>query len=187
MAAIADGLAERGVATLRYQFPYMEKGGKRVDPPPVAHAAVRAAVAEARRAGARIAAVRRRPLVRRADDLAGPGAGAAGGRARPGLLRLPAAPRRQALDRARRPPRRRADPDAVPAGDQGHAGRARAAAARRRRSRRARDAGALRRRRPLVPRPRQDRPQGRRGAGARSSTRPPPGWRPTDPRNGSSR
>ncbi|HEY2710036.1 MAG TPA: alpha/beta family hydrolase [Caulobacteraceae bacterium] len=52
MAATADGLAERGVATLRYQFPYMEKGGKRTDPPPVAHAAVRAAVAEAaRRAG----------------------------------------------------------------------------------------------------------------------------------------
>ena len=47
MAAVADGLAERGVATLRYQFPDMEKGGKRVDPPPVAHAAVRAAVAEA--------------------------------------------------------------------------------------------------------------------------------------------
>ena len=53
MAATADGLAERGVATLRYQFPYMEKGGKRVDAPPVAHAAVRAAVAEGRkRAGA---------------------------------------------------------------------------------------------------------------------------------------
>ena len=49
MAAVADGLAERGVATLRYLFPYMEKGGKRVDPPPVAHAAVRAAAAEARR------------------------------------------------------------------------------------------------------------------------------------------
>jgi predicted alpha/beta-hydrolase family hydrolase len=52
MTAIADGLAERGVATLRYQFPYMEQGGKRVDPPKVAHAAVRAAVAAAhRRAG----------------------------------------------------------------------------------------------------------------------------------------
>jgi predicted alpha/beta-hydrolase family hydrolase len=49
MAASAEGLAERGVATLRYQFPYMERGGKRVDPPPVAHAAVRAAVAEANR------------------------------------------------------------------------------------------------------------------------------------------
>ena len=52
MAATADGLEERGVATLRYQFPYMEKGGKRPDAPAVAHAAVRAAAAEAlRRAG----------------------------------------------------------------------------------------------------------------------------------------
>jgi hypothetical protein len=52
MAATADGLFDLGFATLRYQFPYMERGGKRVDPPPVAHAAVRAAVAEARsRAG----------------------------------------------------------------------------------------------------------------------------------------
>jgi predicted alpha/beta-hydrolase family hydrolase len=47
MAAVATGLAERGIATLRYQFPYMEKGGKRPDPPRVAHAAVRAAVGEA--------------------------------------------------------------------------------------------------------------------------------------------
>src|SRR5581483_4609900 len=49
MAATAFGLAERSISTLRYQFPYMEKGGKRVDPPPVAHAAVRAAVAAAAR------------------------------------------------------------------------------------------------------------------------------------------
>jgi len=49
MEAIATGLGERGIATLRYQFPYMEKGGKRPDPPAVAHAAVRAAVAEAGR------------------------------------------------------------------------------------------------------------------------------------------
>src|SRR3982751_4256860 len=47
MEAIASGLAERGIATLRYQFPYMEKGSKRPDPPAVAHAAVRAAVASA--------------------------------------------------------------------------------------------------------------------------------------------
>jgi hypothetical protein len=47
MATIAEGLAERRVATLRYQFPYMERGGKRVDPPPVAHATVRAAVDQA--------------------------------------------------------------------------------------------------------------------------------------------
>jgi hypothetical protein len=49
MAAVADGLAERGIATLRYQFLYMEQGGKRPDPPKLAHAAVRAAVAEAAR------------------------------------------------------------------------------------------------------------------------------------------
>ena len=49
MEATAQGLAERGVATLRYQFPYMEKGSKRPDPPAIAHAAVRAAVAEAGR------------------------------------------------------------------------------------------------------------------------------------------
>ncbi len=49
MAAIAAGLAERGIATLRYQFPYMERGSKRPDPPKLAHATVRAAVAEALR------------------------------------------------------------------------------------------------------------------------------------------
>src|SRR5437870_8686629 len=49
MVSNAEGLAERGIATLRYQFPYMEKGSKRVDPPRVAHTAVRAAVAEAAR------------------------------------------------------------------------------------------------------------------------------------------
>ena len=49
MEATALGLAERGVATLRYQFPYMQKGSKRPDPPAIAHAAVRAAVAEAGR------------------------------------------------------------------------------------------------------------------------------------------
>jgi len=47
MVAVAEGLAARGVATLRYQFPYMERGSKRVDSPPIAHAAVRAAVADA--------------------------------------------------------------------------------------------------------------------------------------------
>jgi predicted alpha/beta-hydrolase family hydrolase len=49
MEAIAAGLGERGLATLRYQFPYMEKGSKRPDPPAVAHATVRTAVAEAAR------------------------------------------------------------------------------------------------------------------------------------------
>ena len=47
METVALGLFERGIATLRYQFPYMEKGSRRPDPPAIAHAAVRAAVAEA--------------------------------------------------------------------------------------------------------------------------------------------
>ncbi|WKA28325.1 alpha/beta hydrolase family protein [Bradyrhizobium roseum] len=49
MEAVADGLGARGIASLRYQFPYMERGSKRPDAPAVAHAAVRAAVAEAGR------------------------------------------------------------------------------------------------------------------------------------------
>jgi uncharacterized protein len=49
MSAVARGLADRGIATLRYQFPYMDKGSKRPDPPKVAHATVREAVAEAAR------------------------------------------------------------------------------------------------------------------------------------------
>ena len=51
MEATADDLAERGVAVLRFNFPYMDKGGKRPDSPPVAEAAVRAAVAEASKLG----------------------------------------------------------------------------------------------------------------------------------------
>src|SRR5438552_13635451 len=47
MASIANGLAERGIATLRYQFPYMEQGSKQPDTPKLAQATVRAAVAEA--------------------------------------------------------------------------------------------------------------------------------------------
>jgi len=52
MTAIAEGLKERAVASLRFQFPYIERGSKRVDSPKISHAAVRAAVTEAqRRAG----------------------------------------------------------------------------------------------------------------------------------------
>ena len=61
MRAVASELAALEVATLRYQFPYMERGAKRPDPPPLCHATVRAAVA-------------------RAQLLAGPGVLFAGGR-----------------------------------------------------------------------------------------------------------
>jgi predicted alpha/beta-hydrolase family hydrolase len=49
MSAIANELAARGIATLRYQFPYMEKGSRRPDSPKLAQATVRSAVAEASR------------------------------------------------------------------------------------------------------------------------------------------
>lgn len=48
MAAVAAGLAQRSIATLRYQFPYMERGSKRPDAPKLAQATVRAAVTTAR-------------------------------------------------------------------------------------------------------------------------------------------
>jgi predicted alpha/beta-hydrolase family hydrolase len=57
MVRVADGLYDHGVATLRYQFPYMEKGSRRPDPPPLAHATVRAAVAEAARCCAGLALI----------------------------------------------------------------------------------------------------------------------------------
>jgi predicted alpha/beta-hydrolase family hydrolase len=57
MAAVANGLAERGIATLRYQFPYMEQRSRRPDTPKVAQAAVRAAVAEASRQVPRLALI----------------------------------------------------------------------------------------------------------------------------------
>ncbi len=49
MSSVTLDLASLGVATLRFQFPYMERGSKRPDPPPLCHATVRAAVAAARR------------------------------------------------------------------------------------------------------------------------------------------
>jgi len=49
LASVAEALSERGIATLRFQFPWMEQGGRRPDPPALAQAAVRAAVAAAAR------------------------------------------------------------------------------------------------------------------------------------------
>jgi uncharacterized protein len=48
MAALSHELALRSISTLRYQFPYMERGDKRPDSPPLCHATVRAAVGAAR-------------------------------------------------------------------------------------------------------------------------------------------
>jgi uncharacterized protein len=47
MTAIAERLQAKGVATLRYEFPYMQSGGKRPDPPRVLEATVRKAIEKA--------------------------------------------------------------------------------------------------------------------------------------------
>jgi len=49
MATVAAELVARNIASLRYQFPYMDRGGRRPDPPELAQATVRDAVSEARR------------------------------------------------------------------------------------------------------------------------------------------
>ena len=75
---------KRSIATLRYQFPYMEAGGKRPDTPAKAHAAVRAAGRGSQAKHFRLAAADGgRQIVRRAHDLAG-----AGGRTAAGVVGL---------------------------------------------------------------------------------------------------
>lgn len=51
LEALADALAAGGVATLRYEFQYVEEGRRRIDPAPVLHARVREAVAAAGKEG----------------------------------------------------------------------------------------------------------------------------------------
>jgi len=55
LASFAKALAARGIATVRYNFPYMDRGSKRPDTPKVAQAAVREAVAEAAKALPKVA------------------------------------------------------------------------------------------------------------------------------------
>ena len=57
MTAVAAELADRSIATLRFQFPYMEARSRRPDPPPLCHATVRAAVAEAARRAPKLALI----------------------------------------------------------------------------------------------------------------------------------
>ena len=139
MAAFADGLAQRRIATLRYQFPYMEKGSKRPDPPAVAHAAVRAAVAEA---AARCPGL---PLFAGGKSFGGRMTSQAQAKeALPGVRGLvfvgfPLHPAGKPGHRARRASGRRAVSDAVPAGHARRARRSGLDARRGRRSRRARD------------------------------------------------
>ena len=94
------GWRNAGIATLRFQFPYMEKGSGRPDPPPVAQAAVRAAVGKAAELAPDL------PLFAGGRSYGGrmtsqaQSTRAAAGRARAGVPGVSAAPRGQAGDRA---------------------------------------------------------------------------------------
>ena len=48
LVAVADALAERGFATVRFNFPYTERGGRAPDPAPVLEACYRAVLAQVR-------------------------------------------------------------------------------------------------------------------------------------------
>ena len=100
MAAVAAELARRGIGTLRYQFPYMERNARRPDPPRLAQATVRAAVAAA------LDLLPEHPLIA--------GGKSFGGRSLwTGVPRISAASGRSPIAGARRASVRRSDPDAV--------------------------------------------------------------------------
>ena len=101
LQAIAEALAEAGIATFRYNFPYAEHGKGR-DSQAVCTATVRSAVAAAHEAAPGLPLLAGRPLLRRADDVHGGLGIAARRRARAGLLLLPAPPARASRRRSGR-------------------------------------------------------------------------------------
>ena len=74
LSEVSAALAQRDVASLRYQFPSMERAGRRPDPPALCHATVRAAVAAARDLEPALPLIAGGRTIRRTDDLAGAGA-----------------------------------------------------------------------------------------------------------------
>ena len=116
MTAVAAELYALGIATLRYQFPYMERRSRRPDPPALCHATVRAATAEAARLAPRLATFRGWQILRWANDIAGASSFCACGSPRPRVLRISTASARKTFGTASRAPFTGADPDAVSAG-----------------------------------------------------------------------
>ena len=130
MEAVSARLVAAGIATFRYQFPYMEQEPPRTRSARRAHGD-RARGGRRRREGrAGAAAVRGRQVARRPHDLDRGIAAPARGRARSRVLRLPAPRAGQARTRARRAPARRGSADAVPPGHARPARGSRRAAAR---------------------------------------------------------
>jgi len=124
MEAISEELASQSIATFRYQFPYLEQGGGRPDPPAVLVATVRAAVQAATEAAPWAACSCRRQIVGRTDDFDGSISESAARRSRHCLLRVPAPPTWTAFNRALTAPAVCHCADVVPSGDARQIGRA---------------------------------------------------------------
>jgi hypothetical protein len=171
LEAVASELGDRGIASLRYNFPFMERRSKRPDPPALAHATVRAAVMKAREiapeltlvAGGKSFGGRMTSQAQASSPLA----------AVRGLVFLAiSASCGQATVRGTRSASfRRSDSDAFPPGHTRRAGRPRPPAPGVRASGRARNLGRSARRRSLLPRAGSDRSQ-RRGCPGQTSERP---------------
>jgi hypothetical protein len=117
MVAVADGLAMRGIASLRYQFPYMEQGSKRPDAPKLAEATVRAAIGEASRLVPKLALVAGGKSFGGRMTSQAQAASPLPGGSRAGVSRLPAACRRASVGGARQAFVRGCRSDAVLAGN----------------------------------------------------------------------
>ena len=160
LQSIADRLAEVGIATFRYNFPYSENGKGR-DGQAVCTATDPLGGRGGAEGRARPAPAGGRPFLRRPDDLDG-GLGITDrGRGRPGLLLLPAPPGGQAGDEAGRPPRGCHGADALPERDARRAGGSGLAEAGLREAREPRDAPSPRHGRPRLQGP-QEVPHERR-------------------------
>ena len=139
LQAIAERLAEVGIATFRYNFPYSEHGKGR-DSQAVCTATVRSAVVAAQRSRTGAAASRRRPFLRRPDDLDGGLGISLEGVAGLVFFSFPLHLAGKPDTKAGRSPRGRHGPDALPQRDARRAGGAGSPQARLQEARQSRDA-----------------------------------------------
>ena len=122
MAGMALHLAERGIASFRYQFPYMEQGRKSPDPQPILLETVRSAVTAAQKYGSGLAPAGRRQIAGRPYDLDCRFPGCPAGCKRSCLLRISASCPGKTFKRTGRAFVQNPPAHAFPAGNAGHAG-----------------------------------------------------------------
>ena len=123
MAAMALHLAERGIASFRYQFPYMEQGKKSPDPQPILLETVRSAVAAAQEYGSEFAPAGRRQIPGRSYDLDCRFPGSPAGGKRSCLFRISPSRPGKTFKRTGRTFVQNPPAHAFPARNAGHAGR----------------------------------------------------------------